>query len=245
MRAAPRADPYVRNYLIRLLPRVVTIVASVGTPPCHARTLCDPMPRSPGSVSGASKVRLAFLLVGPLPSADSVAAGIARCSFLPALFARFSGTMRPSDSLETCMSGYGSRLPRPSHVDKQRGSPQGLPVPVQRVSTHAQGLRLRGVVQWLASFVTAHVAFPSQVRGRHAGELISELNGWPACAPVNASPTVSPPPAHDSGSGWIAGPFPCGSFIRDSLPVYPGAIRSFRILSSRKSGGRHMSIMWW
>jgi Asp-tRNA(Asn)/Glu-tRNA(Gln) amidotransferase A subunit family amidase len=32
-----------------------------------------------------------------------------------------------------------------------------------------------------------------------------------------------PPPAHDSGSGWIATPFLYGSCIRDSLPVYPGA----------------------
>ena len=31
--------------------------------------------------------------------------------------------------------------------------------------------------------------------------LISELNGSPACAPVNASPTALRPPAHDSGSG--------------------------------------------
>ncbi len=30
---------------------------------------------------------------------------------------------------------------------------------------------------------------------------ISRLDGWPACAPVNASPVTSRPPAHDSGSG--------------------------------------------
>ena len=64
-----------------------------------SRTPHNPMPRFPGSVSGASKVRVAFPLVDPLPSTDSAAA------FGPALFARFSGTMGPSDSLETCMSG--------------------------------------------------------------------------------------------------------------------------------------------
>lgn len=32
-----------------------------------------------------------------------------------------------------------------------------------------------------------------------------------------------PPPAHDSGPGWVAGPFLYGSFIRYSIPVYPGA----------------------
>jgi len=26
--------------------------------------------------------------------------------------------------------------------------------------------------------------------------LISQLDGWPACAPVNASPSASRPPAH-------------------------------------------------
>ena len=30
---------------------------------------------------------------------------------------------------------------------------------------------------------------------------ISQLNGWPACAPVNASPVALPTPKHDSGSG--------------------------------------------
>jgi hypothetical protein len=53
--------------------------------------------------------------------------------------------------------------------------------------------------------------------------MISEFNGWPVYTPVNASPVVLPPPAHDSGTGWFAIPFLCGSFIRNSMPVYPGA----------------------
>ena len=32
--------------------------------------------------------------------------------------------------------------------------------------------------------------------------------------------------AHDSGSGWLARPCLYDSFIRDSTPVYPGALRS-------------------
>ena len=56
-------------------------------------------------------------------------------------------------------------------------------------------------------------------------KVISELNSWPACTPVNASPAVLPPPAHDSGSGWFAIPSRYGSFIRYSLPVLPGAFR--------------------
>jgi len=45
----------------------------------------------------------------------------------------------------------------------------------------------------------------------------------PVRASVNASPAMSPPPAHDSRSGWFATPFLWGSFLPDSLPVYPGA----------------------
>jgi hypothetical protein len=61
-------------------------------------------------------------------------------------------------------------------------------------------------------------------QGRHAEQNeISELNGWPAFSPVNASPTMLPPPAHDSGPGWIANPFLYGSFIRNSLPVFTDA----------------------
>ena len=105
----------------------------------------------------------------------------------------------------------------------QRRSFQGLPIPVQRASTHAQGLKLRGVHERLAMGVVHDVAFPLSEQGRQAEHLISELNGWPACAPVNASPAMLPPPAHDSGLERFATPFLRGSFIRDSLPVYPGA----------------------
>jgi hypothetical protein len=54
--------------------------------------------------------------------------------------------------------------------------------------------------------------------------MISQLDGWPACAPVNASPPALRPSTHDSGSGWLAGPFPCDSCIHDSLPVLTGAL---------------------
>jgi hypothetical protein len=71
---------------------------------------------------------------------------------------------------------------------------------------------------------------------------ISELNTSPACAPVNASPASLRLPTHDSGSGWIATPFLCGSYIRDSRPVYPGArgfvfqkALSFQFLSAQRS----------
>ena len=55
--------------------------------------------------------------------------------------------------------------------------------------------------------------------------LISQLNTLPACAPVNASPAALRRHTHDSGSGWFATPFLWDSFIPDSMPVYPGALR--------------------
>lgn len=42
------------------------------------------------------------------------------------------------------------------------------------------------------------------------------LLGWPACSPVNASPTASRRPTHDSGPVWFATPSPYDSFIRCS-----------------------------
>jgi hypothetical protein len=50
-------------------------------------------------------------------------------------------------------------LPRPTPRDKPGGYLRDLPFPVQRVSTHAQGLRLRGVLGRLADRVAFGVAF--------------------------------------------------------------------------------------
>ncbi len=56
--------------------------------------------------------------------------------------------------------------------------------------------------------------------------IISQLNTLPACAPVNASMVALRLATHDSGSGRFATPFLCDSFIHNSMPVYPGALRS-------------------
>jgi hypothetical protein len=56
--------------------------------------------------------------------------------------------------------------------------------------------------------------------------IISQLNALPACAPVNASMVTLRLATHDSGSGWFATPFLYDSFIHNSTPVYPGALRS-------------------
>src|SRR5438309_6569155 len=51
---------------------------------------------------------------------------------------------------------------------------------------------------------------------------------------------------HDSGSVWLARPSPCGSFIRSSPPVYPGApTRTARQLWDRRKprSGSHSSVL--
>ena len=72
-------------------------------------------------------------------------------------------------------------------------------------------------------YAALHVAFPVSRHGRHTEVVISELHTWPVCTPVNASPASLRTQAHDSGPKWCATPFLCGSLIRYSMPVYPGA----------------------
>jgi hypothetical protein len=80
--------------------------------------------------------------------------------------------------------------------------------------------------------------------------IISQLNTLPACAPVNASMAALRLATHDSGPGWIATPFLRDSFIHNSTPVYPGALRSLlgmaqfqssAVLSSQKEGDHVLS----
>ena len=136
------------------------------------------------------RVRLAsaFPLVDPLPSTDSAAA------FGPALFARFFGTMGPSDSLETCMSDVRhnafSDRPAPCGAGVSRVSR----FPCIEFPRMHRVFRLRGVHERLAIGVAHDVAFPLSEQGRHAEEMISELNGWPAwwCRPRSCTLTPTP-----------------------------------------------------
>jgi hypothetical protein len=98
---------------------------------------------------------------------------------------------------------------------------------------HAWGLRLRGVLRMLA---IAHPSVLPSAMWNDVGTpvaIISQLNTQPACAPVNASPAALRLPTHDSGPGWLATPFLCDSFIHNSTPVYPGALRIPLYLPSR------------
>ena len=55
--------------------------------------------------------------------------------------------------------------------------------------------------------------------------IISQLNTLPASPPINASMATLRLATHDSGPGWLAMPFLYDSFIHNSTPVYPGALR--------------------
>ena len=68
------------------------------------------------------------------------------------------------------------------------------------------------------------IAFPHVVQGRHPKLVISELDGWPALPPVNASRASSRLPAHDSGPQWSSFSFHVGLF---HPLLYAGLSRRF------------------
>ncbi len=75
--------------------------------------------------------------------------------------------------------------------------------------------------------VLCRIAFPHVVQGRHSKLVISELNGWPALPPVNASRATSRLPAHDSGPQWSSFSFHVGLF---HPLLYAGLSRRFHSL---------------
>ncbi len=76
-------------------------------------------------------------------------------------------------------------------------------------SVHAcRGLRPRRARQALA--LARPSVLPSALSTTSAPEakMLSRLNGRPPCSPVNASPTPSRGPTHDSAPVWVASPSP-------------------------------------
>ncbi len=146
----------------------------------------------------------------------------------PALFGGFVGTTNLSDFL--CPFIIGVR-PWPSRCVPPDfgGRAEDLPVLAHGVSVHARGLRPRRTVHGLA--LSPENMWPSaSVNSVGVLEwLISRLNTLPALPPVNASPASSRVPTHDSGPSWGASPSMYDSFIRYSMPVYPGALTVHRM----------------
>jgi len=184
-----------------------------------SRTPWRPIDAVPRLCVRATAVSPVFPLVGPLPSTASADESA------PSLFGSFSGTMGPSDFPSACMSDvrlltFSDRPIAPSAV----GADGISRFPCKEFP------RIHRVFDSAGSEHDSHIAscpmLPS-VLDNAVGTpetLISELNGWSACTPVNASPAASRRPAHDSGPVWLAGPSPYGSFIHYSLPILTGAL---------------------
>jgi hypothetical protein len=141
-----------------------------------------------------------------------------------ALFGTFAGTTPMSDS----PAAYTSGLRPQTFPDRPKGQRPtrnhwGLPVLAHRASAHARVFDSVGPDRH--SRLSRRPAWPSrQIHVVGAPRvLISELNGWPARTPTDASPATLPPPAHGLGPWWLATPSMSGSFIPCSMPVYPGA----------------------
>ena len=144
-----------------------------------------------------------------------------------------------SDSPAASMSGLRPR----ASPDRPQGhwpteSHWGLPVLAHRASAHAQGLRLRGAGPPLACTAAARMAFPTLQRGRHPGGVISELNGWPARSPADASPATLPPPPHGLGPRWLATPSVLGSSLALCRFIPALSVVSFGMHRSGSCAGR-------
>src|ERR1700746_51271 len=158
-----------------------------------------------------------FSLIGRLPPPPSA-------SDFPPLFGHFVGTVRPSDSPTTFMLDFWlmafSSRPAYFHFSGDDGASRFSRVEFPCMpgfsdcaeSCECSRFRIRQVLP------SACLDGVGTLRA-----IISQLDIPPTCAPVNASHPASRLTTHDSGSGWFARPFLCGSCIHDSSPVYPGA----------------------
>lgn len=99
-------------------------------------------------------------------------------------------------------------LPGPSFLAIFGRNLWDLPVPVHGVS--ARGRVSNGAGPGNDSRISLFPVLPSASLNSVGvpDKLISPLNSWPVRAPVNASPSALRPPAHDSGSVWVATPSP-------------------------------------
>src|SRR5271170_2295322 len=151
-----------------------------------------------------------------------------------ALLSAYYATVRLPTDVHVGLRAQG--LLQPARRIFPGGHRGGLPVLARGVSIHAWGLRLRRGPRILA---IAHPPILPSAMQNDVGTLvaiISQLNTRPACAPVNASMAASRLATHDSGSGWFATPFLCDSFIHDSTPVYPGALRTLLVAIGKPFG---------
>ena len=136
-----------------------------------------------------------FPLVSPLSSTFSADYGVPQ-----SLFEGFTGTMRLSDFpqpfIAVVLLRFTARTSRCHPPRPVRGISRFSCIELPRMLRVSDSA---GPVGDSLHNAAHRVAFPAVPRGRHPGRVISELNGWPALPPVNASRAASRLPAHDSG----------------------------------------------
>ena len=195
----PRTDPYVRNYRIRLLPRM-----NRGGTAC--RTPNNPWDTDNArSESGPCGIRTMFSLVHALSSPTSAEYG-------SSLFGWFTGLRRSPTSPGRTRPSCGLGLHGPVSIFRPR-HPGDLPVLVHVVSQRARGLRLRRTGEPLASSAAHRVAFLLSGESRHPGtRIFSKLKTRPADTSVYTSAHTSRCNRKTRGQDGFATSFPVGLF---------------------------------
>ena len=211
----PSTDPDRRNCRIRLLPQVTT--------PRRCWRLTYPLQRTGRTFPALSP---GGRFAGQVPLGQSPFLHLLRRR-LPGLvrrFHRYYGTVRLPGLVHRRLTSldFPTRPTAPSAAGELRTSRFSCEVfpCVHGVFDRAgPGRNSRYRCAWCC------LALISTASASRSLPQLSRLNTRPARTPVNASTLPLRPTSHDSGPLWVASPSPCDSFIHNTSPVYPGAIR--------------------
>ena len=127
-----------------------------------------------------------------------------------ALFPAFIGTMLVSDFPAACASGLWPQ----AFPDRPAGGLRGRTTRTAGISRFScmERSRMRRVIDSAGRLtrlaLSPRILLPSLPPYEvGAPGVITELNGWPACSPVNACRVPSGARSHDSGPWWVAAAF--------------------------------------
>ena len=207
MRAAPRTDPDMRNYLIRLLPRV-DAEALLPLVPASVRVTSLILSLCTGLV-GLKRVPL-----GQVPSLHHLRQSmVTPCVIEEPLFDGFPGTMGLSD----CSAAYTLGLrPKPSPVGLATDTPPATAelsrFPYMVLAHMLQVYGSGELKPALAISHRLHVAFPTVGQGRRSQGVISEINTAPVRPSANASPLHRWSSTHSLRPKRVASPYPAKDF---------------------------------
>jgi len=159
-----------------------------------------------------------------------------------ALFPAFIGTMLVSDFPPAYASGLWPRALPDRPADGLRGRPTGTDG-ISRFSCMelSRMLRVSDSAGRMSRLALAPCILLPSLPPYEVGapeEVITELNGWPACSPVNACDAPLRTRRHDSGPWRLAMPYHVADF---HLLLHDGANIHKHLLSSQVSGNRPLS----